>query len=336
MKRLGHLDVYEVTLTTKAPLFVGEGKVYLGTDYLFDGDLRRVQILDQNQFFRMLIRYDLVDRYEHFILGGRKHLSAFLKENPVIPQEEIKAAVLYHVSAAYALTEKYSMKKIFAFTRDAANRVYIPGSTLKGAIRSALLFSMMEKGGGDFSFLDRKTTFPEGRWLDTLRFASDRPGKKTALSSRPARKVFSRLQRAKHTPTPAAASPEPVAAFFERPFLPPQTREISAATPKAIPTKTVRCCGSGEDCWTFCRIPSPPEQSMAVTRGRKKPFPEERFFPGVAPERISAGNTAAIPRIFQTVTVSCQNTIPDTVGRRKPKEYTVAQTAVFPFPKAAV
>ena len=150
MKRLGHLDVYEVTLTTKAPLFVGEGKVYLGTDYLFDGDLRRVQILDQNQFFRMLIRYDLVDRYEHFILGGRKHLSAFLKENPVIPQEEIKAAVLYHVSAAYALTEKYSMKKIFAFTRDAANRVYIPGSTLKGAIRSALLFSMMEKGGGDF------------------------------------------------------------------------------------------------------------------------------------------------------------------------------------------
>ena len=175
MKQYGHLDVYEITLTTKAPLFIGDGKMYSATDYLFDGDLRRVHILDQNKFFRLLIQHDLIDAYERFIMSEKKDLNAFLSEHPVITQEEIDEASMYHVSAAYAMSRDRSRKEIRSFTRDNANRVYIPGTALKGMIRSALLFSMMEKGSGELGFLNNRTMLPEGKLLHTLRFASDKP-----------------------------------------------------------------------------------------------------------------------------------------------------------------
>lgn len=36
MKELGHLQVYDLILRTRTPLFVGSGKKYVKKEYLFD------------------------------------------------------------------------------------------------------------------------------------------------------------------------------------------------------------------------------------------------------------------------------------------------------------
>ena len=81
MKQLGHLQEYTLTLTTKAPVFVGSGVVYGKMDYIFDAARQTVSFIDQTQFFQLLIDRDLIDKYESFILNKRPTDSVFSKKH---------------------------------------------------------------------------------------------------------------------------------------------------------------------------------------------------------------------------------------------------------------
>ena len=51
MKELGHLQVYDLILRTRTPLFVGSGKKYVKKEYLFDPKGRRASFLKEDAFF---------------------------------------------------------------------------------------------------------------------------------------------------------------------------------------------------------------------------------------------------------------------------------------------
>ena len=172
MKHLGHLQEYTLTLTTKAPVFVGSGFVYGKMDYIFDAARQTVSFINQTQFFQLLIDRDLIDKYESFILNKRPTdtIQYFLKNICKLDAKTINSLIVNRVSAADALDENHSLKEIQAFIRRADGRAYIPGSSLKGCLRTVLLTNMLLRDSNRAEPINMKQL--ESKYLHTLQITN--------------------------------------------------------------------------------------------------------------------------------------------------------------------
>ena len=175
MKQLGHLQEYTLTLTTKAPVFVGSGVVYGKMDYIFDAVRKTVSFIDQTQFFQLLIDRDLIDKYESFILNKRPSdtIQYFLKNICKLDAKTINSLIVNRVSAADALDEE-----IQAFIRRADGRAYIPGSSLKGCLRTVLLTNMLLRDSNKVYPINIKQLNIkklESKYLHTLQITKKQP-----------------------------------------------------------------------------------------------------------------------------------------------------------------
>lgn len=176
MKQLEHLQYCELVLRTRSPLFIGSGDKYAKYSYLFDDKSRQVSIIDEDRLFECLVSAGrrMVDSYEAFVLGRHGGMESFFRNNRFSPAD-ISRVTRYKVSAADALIPGESLKDIFAFMRNANGAAYIPGSSLKGALRTALLVERVraaKKGNWPFH-VDAKNQgnrirLLEGEYLNEL------------------------------------------------------------------------------------------------------------------------------------------------------------------------
>ncbi len=165
----GFLQVFDLELTTKSPLFVGNGAKIIKKNYLFNPRTSMVTVFDENKFFQMLIDHQLEDEYEQFIMGPMSNLYQFLTQTCCLREKDWKDAIRYCVSAEETLDEEHSLKDISTFIRDAYGRAYLPGSSVKGALRTILLNQMILNDSGARNF--DKTRFDknlENKYLNTL------------------------------------------------------------------------------------------------------------------------------------------------------------------------
>lgn len=175
-----HLKIYTLTLTTRAPLYVGNGQSYTKTDYLFSHRNGLVSIVDSNRLFEYLLVKGHADQYERFIMGGGTDLRSFLLDTCGADRSDVDSLILYSVDATSALDEHHSLKEIHAFSRNSAKQAFIPGSSLKGALRTVLLFDLLQQdeNKGNLQLDERK-------YLNTLSCKKDREGNvaKNAVNS---------------------------------------------------------------------------------------------------------------------------------------------------------
>ncbi len=184
MTRTEHLEVYDLIITTRSPLYIGSGNVCAKTDYLFDPRAEKVTMINTEALFAWLYKMRLVDSYEQFVLSGDTRLYRFLKDHGITNQD-LKNVSLYNVNAADALDDSHSLKEIHTFIRDSGHRAYIPGSSVKGAFRTIILAGLMaEKKIGTWpndSNRGRKARQMqdlEGLYLNTLTLKKDKTGKR--------------------------------------------------------------------------------------------------------------------------------------------------------------
>ena len=78
--------------------------------------------------------------------------------------------VVNRVSAADALDENHSLQKIQAFIRQADGRAYIPGSSLKGCLRTVLLTNMLLRDSNKAEPINIKQL--ESKYLHTLQITN--------------------------------------------------------------------------------------------------------------------------------------------------------------------
>lgn len=177
MRQLGYLQEYTITLTTKGPVFIGSGEKYLKHDYIFDEIRKTVSFIDRTKFFQLLIDRNLIDKYESFILGKRSRSSDtiqyFLKNICKLDSKTIQSLISHRVSAADALDENHSLKEIQAFIRRADRHAYIPGSSLKGCLRTVLLADKILHDSNKVNFLKDSLRL-ENKYLHTLHM-TDKP-----------------------------------------------------------------------------------------------------------------------------------------------------------------
>lgn len=144
MKQEGHLQVFDLILETKGPVFIGCGKSYTKKEYLFDPRSNVVSFLDEQKFFRYLAEHHLADAYEDYILRGlSRNLHEFLRNYCNVKQADIHDWIRCRMDAGDALDDHHTLKEIQRFLRNGSNQIYVPGSSVKGALRTVLLKAML-------------------------------------------------------------------------------------------------------------------------------------------------------------------------------------------------
>lgn len=139
----GHLERVSVALTVKSPLFIGSGVKLSPLEYILDGGTVYVpSIPDMLDAFANGWQRGLSDDFMSFITspGREKKLSAFLRQRRIAMNPTPKW-VRYAVRAQSDIA---GMNTLLTFTRNPDGMAYIPGSSIKGAIRTALIASRMD------------------------------------------------------------------------------------------------------------------------------------------------------------------------------------------------
>lgn len=112
--------------------------------------------------------------YTQFMLGAQTDLYRFLTTECCLSLNDIRAVSRYSIAAADALDADHSLKEINAFVRGADGRVYVPGSSVKCALRTAILTDWILSDNSPHSaFGDTRKGFPEGTYLHTLKLKKD-------------------------------------------------------------------------------------------------------------------------------------------------------------------
>lgn len=176
----GFLQVFDLVLTTQAPLFIGSGKTILKKMYVYDKSTHKVSIFDEEKFLTLLFEKNQVDPFERFMLGPFSNLYAFLTQDCHLTEEDWKDTVRYTFDAGAALDARHSLTDIQSFIRDPAGRVYVPGSSIKGALRTVWLYWMMHKEGIEHMDLvkdhrEKYGVIPEKQYLHSLHLNRRRP-----------------------------------------------------------------------------------------------------------------------------------------------------------------
>lgn len=171
MRQEAHLQTFDLILKTRSPIFIGCGKSITKKEYIFDSSKNEVRFLDEEKFFTYLAEHDLADAYEGYIMekNGRD-MRDFLQNVCRISESELESITRVRISGADAADARHSLKAIHRFVRDGWGNVYIPGSSIKGALRIVLLKAMILK--------DQKPNVESAQYLRELEKAVDSADRK--------------------------------------------------------------------------------------------------------------------------------------------------------------
>ncbi len=145
-----YLQHYTMKLTALAPIHVGNGRLIGKKEYIQYGMKSPVTILNQEKMIRDLCLLHKENAYAAFMLSDdrRASLAAWLTEQR-IDKTRIQKWASYTLDAGDAFITPSGKgappKEINCFCKDAYGMAYIPGSTLKGMIRTALLVHAVKK-----------------------------------------------------------------------------------------------------------------------------------------------------------------------------------------------
>lgn len=136
-----YLKKYKVTITTKGPVYIGSGKNIGKKEYYIDNKNNKIWIFDMKKFFEGISKLGLDKKYQDYLFNkDSKNLNSFVAENNI--KNSLEKWVSYKIDFSDLVkgnNNEVRNKNINTFIKQRENENYIPGSSLKGAIRTALL-----------------------------------------------------------------------------------------------------------------------------------------------------------------------------------------------------
>lgn len=147
------LERYKLSLNLKGPVHIGSGDTLRKSELLYDGD--KVIIIDYRKFFDYLSRRRLLKSFEDYrIKNSYSPLFRWMKDNRIY-RNDYKKFTLYSIDKSDI--ENGRIKKnndVALFIKSAYGKPYIPGSSIKGALRNAILISKIYREGYNISEIE--------------------------------------------------------------------------------------------------------------------------------------------------------------------------------------
>lgn len=152
---MSNLEVKRYKLKLLSPLHIGQEDVPSNLLVRLE-DEKRIYVLDPLKLSEGLLKIGagkeqfVRDAVEYIIEGFRKNASANIIEilGRIVRGDKEKLKELVKLSSAYSLEFKNLRnigERIRTFVRDAYYRPYIPGSSIKGAIRTAFVYKILKE-----------------------------------------------------------------------------------------------------------------------------------------------------------------------------------------------
>ncbi len=150
-----YLKKYDVELETVGPLFVGSGRELNKKEYLLRNN--DIFVMDVPLLFSFMRKRGLLNDFETFFLDEyKKDLFRFLKEKNV-RTDEVSECIRYRIMQSDTSLERGTPASVLEFIKDPYGYPYIPGSSIKGMLRTILLATDIETHRGDLGLV--KTQF---------------------------------------------------------------------------------------------------------------------------------------------------------------------------------
>ena len=144
-------------LVTVAPVHVGSGEIRRANEYLYDKVHSMAYFLDETRWVAFLDKRQLMEPFLAYIeessrqLGQRrgpfrgKNLWDWLRAQGVQPREMEALAVRRTRAERCVISEKGSLNDVHLQMALSDGRPYVPGSTIKGALRTGILYRMIQQ-----------------------------------------------------------------------------------------------------------------------------------------------------------------------------------------------
>lgn len=189
------MRVYKGTLTLIGPVFIGsdtKSEKLEKKEYIFNFKNKKVIIPKLDKMYYFLQKNDLAEEYENFMLNEKKDLGYWLREHK-IKNEDINKWTKYELDCGDAIFEnKNKSMQIIPFIKDAYGKPYIPGSSIKGMLRTILLC---------YDILNNKNKEEYINLIQSSKFATGKKVKRKNYLTRETKKieqqVFNKANRSK-------------------------------------------------------------------------------------------------------------------------------------------
>lgn len=137
-----HLKEFRCEIETLSPVHIGDGNKLLAIDYVLLGN--SVYVVDEDKLYSVLEKRDLVNRFIDYVEKntGASSLEDFLRRSGLLHESVLKEVLKYLVGFSSRGRES---QVIANCVKDAYGRPYVPGSEIKGAVRTALLYDILVK-----------------------------------------------------------------------------------------------------------------------------------------------------------------------------------------------
>ena len=151
----GQIVRQEYELTCIAPVHVGSGQKLKSFEYLYDRRKDEVAFLNESKWIALLAQHDLMDTFADAVMSGaflRQSIREWLLDHQ-IKEGELRSIILRRAASAPLITKERGRTKlndIVAQTTLADGRPYIPGSTIKGALRTGMLYHAIRRDPARF------------------------------------------------------------------------------------------------------------------------------------------------------------------------------------------
>lgn len=134
-----YLEAYQAEMTAQTPVHVGSGLKLNKKEYVFQRSSGKVHVMDIQKMFSGLARKGLQRQFTDYYLEQRSSdLNRWFSDNRVGPSD-YNSWISYTLEGGGCLAEKGRRAEIIPFQKDAYGCPYIPGTTIKGMLRTILL-----------------------------------------------------------------------------------------------------------------------------------------------------------------------------------------------------
>lgn len=127
---------YRLTLKLHGPVHIGSGNTIGKNEFVIDQKSRILYIMDMEKMFSALCNLRFDSDYEKYVLSGGRGLAAFFREHSIFAAEYKKWAVYSFPMPEIDDIRSFQIQQTI---KDAYNLPFIPGSSLKGAIRNCIM-----------------------------------------------------------------------------------------------------------------------------------------------------------------------------------------------------
>ena len=135
---------YNMKLTTLSPIFIGDGKKLIKKEYIYDGENKKIIIPDLMKMVKQFENYNINSEYEIYISNknDKNGLGEWIKNkrgNLKMVSNFTKYVIDFKNADPRDAKGKFDLNEIATFIKDPYGLPYVPGSSIKGMIRTALL-----------------------------------------------------------------------------------------------------------------------------------------------------------------------------------------------------